>query len=323
LTPDDLPSRVRLDLDEAVSAVRVRSARRAEVSGVVVDAPDHGMISGPAALANAVAEHLYRGWYLRAGDAAPPRQGRVSAVDLDLVAALRASHAGTGEFVPGAVVAMASDQGRLEVRLAERRRVLDRCDYVTDPPSAGAASPGTSVLVARRFDWVDPSTRAWWSQPLAEPLRSGQRVRRWYWNARPDRVGRVVRVLTGWLARDDLPHAMKVQADPGALWRPDVIVVYVDAASAAALEPDLVATAAPIADDLDSPTPRLARVLSPGLAVADGAVGARSFGQVRCALIADALVGAALSGTDPLSAIVRRFELAGYDPARPELDPER
>ena len=322
MTPDDLPAWVRSDLTDAVSTVRVLSARRAEVSGLVVDAADRGMIGGQAALANAVAEVLYGGWYLRAGAAVAPRHGPVGAVDLDLVAALRAAHAGTEEFVPGGVVALASDQGRVEVRMGERRRVLDRCDHVTDPPSAGSASPGASVLTPRRFDWVDRPTNAWWSQPMEWSLRPGQRVRRWYWNARPDGLGRVVNRLTGWLA-GDLAHAMKVQADRGALWRPDVVVVYVDAASAKALEPDLVGLAARMAGDLDPPTPRLARVLAPGLAVADGAVGARSFGQVRCAIVADALVGAALSGTDPLAALVRRFELAGYDPTRPELGPRR
>jgi hypothetical protein len=58
------------------------------------------------------------------------------------------------------------------------------------------------------------------------------------------------------------------------------------------------------------------------VATADGAVGARSFGQVRCALVADALVGASLSGSDPTAATIRRFELAGYDPARPDRDPQ-
>ena len=277
----------------------------------------HAAVEAAAGAGDAVdlADHLYVAWYLGGNvDRPEASPGSRSPASENLVGALRAADAATGQWEDGWSVAAVSSKGRVGVVRDGRRRVLHRVDVL---PVAGPCLPpvpGTAVRVTARRDHADPGG-FWFTfggdwDETAPPVG----VVRYYWNAPTPALPALVGAITSALQGAGVSYGLKAVSVPGAV-RPDSAVLYVRRAAAGSLRPVLMAVHRQVAGLLAESTPPLALRLRPGLAVAEDPETGESFGQHRCRLVA-----AGLDQERTVEAAVAGLVAGGVDPARPHLN---
>lgn len=322
-----VPQWVRDDFAAAVGAVRVRSNKSAEVDGVLVEADLSGMVRGPAALADAVADALYRDWYLRVKPTGPDEPDHVESLDQSLVQTFRAAHAGTTRFETGWTVELASPSGRVQARRRNELRTLDRCDYVSATRPGHRAEPGDVIAASARYDHVADQQAVYWTNSPSWNPPAGELLTRVYFDVSRRGAPAFLAAATSAGIENTASWALKIQTHPQEFRRSDAAVLYVSRHHIVPSWPAIVMLASAAQPHVGTNTPRLALPIAAGVAVADGVAAGRSFGQVRSGLIADAIVTAALAdvGDDERMAVDElvhlRFSSAGIDPARPYLDP--
>ncbi len=231
------------------------------------------------------AELLYRDWYLQADptDGAEVL-GQPDPVDIDPAAAYRAAHALDNHYEHGWTARRLGPAGQVLVERDGDTRVVARADVL--PLSRRLLPPrvGDTVRVAARRDLLDDA--GWWftffggTQPPAQPLRV-------YWAVRRAAAPQLVAALSALLAAGP-PSVLKVGATPALLGRPDAAVLYAPAAWVTARHRSLQAVADQLGNGLAHRVPRLALLLSPGVAVAEEPGSGDSFGEHRCAILARA-----------------------------------
>jgi HopA1 effector protein family len=274
-----------------------------------------------AYLVQMLSAQLYSDFYRRGRAEPPPRfTATSSAGRRGFEAALSAANLGRGFPDDGwRVLARDGDEVRvvkLGLELTVRPADLDggaRPDdrvAIQHPKELLAISPGFYLACGERG--LDPATV--------------RRVVRLYWNLRADGAAAFVAAATGRLNAAGAAYRLKVLNDPGAFNRCDAGVIYLDRAD----YPGLVGTVRRLRAELDrylSPrTPVFTARLAPGLGFAEDPGTAESFGEHRCALLAEALVRTHERGSrgpvDLLSTVEARFAEAGIDLAAPHLSPD-
>lgn len=153
-----------------------------------------------------------------------------------------------------------------------------------------------------------------------DPWRSRHMVRL-YWNLRADGAVPFVAAATRALNAAGAAFRLKVLHDPAAFTRCDAAVVYLARDDYPALSTLLLGLHAELAAYLSPRVPVFTATLAPGLGFAEDPGTGESFGEHRCALMAEALVTAAETGAPPLEAIGKRFARAGLDLDAPHLGP--
>lgn len=147
---------------------------------------------------------------------------------------------------------------------------------------------------------------------------------RFYWHFTADAAPDWIAALTRRLNDRAVPFRAKVLSDPGSYVRADAGVLYIGRAhlpDALAALPEIHRS---VARGLRAATPMFTKKLARGLGYADDPGGGQSFGQHRCDLVAEALLGLdADRGTDRrrvATAIAARFADAGLDARSPWLN---
>lgn len=149
-------------------------------------------------------------------------------------------------------------------------------------------------------------------------------VVRYYWNLRREGAAPLVRSLTASLNRYQTPFKFKIINHPIQLGRTDAAILYVSRryyriAAEIALE-----VHHSVAAGLDDGVPLFALPLAKGLSFAEDTGTQESFGQVRCRLLAEALLLAFNEGrsrpAERLDRIREHFEAAGTSLDRPHLN---
>ncbi len=264
----------------------------------------------------ALAEALYAGWYLQLA-AEPPPSGPLRPIELDVVAALRAAHAGSDRFEPGWRARRVSTHGRAEAVRGDLTRVVDRGDYLVLARPGLRAEPGDELALLAREDTVE---NGFWMTFFGDWEEAAKAVvTRLYWRVSAAGAPALVRALTGVLLDGGASAALKAPVRADGFGRADAVVVYLPPPTFSALSDRLAAVAAALEGELRDPPPRLARRLARGVGAAEGRAGAESFGQARCRLVAAAL--AAPGDEPPVERIRATFAAAGLDPVRPHLEP--
>ena len=263
-----------------------------------------------------LAGQLYRDFYRR-GRAEPPRWSmRASGADKrQFQSALSAANCGQGHLDPGWQVLRRDGLGMVVERNGLELTV--DATEVTGPAGGPVALrlPKESAVLSPGFHLVYGDN----------PLRLGadRRMVRLYWHLRADGAVAFVAAATRLLNSAGAAFRLKVLNDPGAFGRCDAGVIYLAGADYPDLAGLILRLHAEIAGFLSPRTPVFTAELAPGLGFAEDPGTAESFGEHRCRLLAEALVGPARArGTaDALTPVRERFARAGIDLDAAHLSP--
>ena len=264
---------------------------------------------------DSLTEGLYTHWYTR--PAAPPPVADDPPLLRDtLHAAFAAAHAAAERTEGGWTVTAATPRGTVHAVRERRARVLRPGEYVMPLRPGVPPAPGEPMEPVARLDQLDPERALWWA--FADPLPQPP-VGRLYLNARPATAPRVIHELT--VALEPLPHQLKCSALPAACERVDAVVVYHEREARKRVLDALLARWDALGPLLDPAVPPLTCEVRPGLAWADDVDPARSYGENRCALLAEAIeaAGAAWEANEDerLALLVAGLREAGVDPQAP------
>lgn len=253
---------------------------------------------------------LYSRWYVRGGVTPLHERGPASAADaeLELRDKLERPHRSRRRSVSlplldGARGGHVLDLDGVPVWAATAARAVDRSLRVQVPASLPDALPGF-LLVHGASGAVDDSAR---------------RIRL-YLNLGPGEALEVNRRLAAALDATGASYTYKVLSELAGYPRTDAFVLYAQDLLAA----DLAAGVLDVLGGLPGPgrgaTPPFARRLADGVAVAeDPPERSRSFGQLRCEQLADALLDLFVDGPVAVDAVLGALEARGVDRGRPHL----
>ena len=238
---------------------------------------------------------------------------------------LRAAHSGARSWSdPTAVVAVGLAGTIVTRDAAGVPRAHSRGDYVTathddEPGQEPGHEPSVGATVRTLARGGAHVADGWWRtwgsgwRPSSTTTPTG--ISRIYLAPRTDRLTTLVRRLTAALADQGAPWQVKAGADPVTLSRADGVVVYLPDDARPTLGEVLVSLAGGLVADRRPP---LTCSLAPGIAWAHDPGNGDSFGQTRCAVMAEALTSCG-TGEDPVAAAAAAFRRHGLDPARPHL----
>lgn len=143
-----------------------------------------------------------------------------------------------------------------------------------------------------------------------------------YWNA-AECATDLVRLLTHDLTAVGVAFRLKLALGTAAAQRADAGVLYLSRSDYARAAATLAAAARTLERGLGEGVPAMTKRLRRGVGLAEDPGPQQSFGQHRCALLAQALItGRDRDAAGRVDAIVSALTDAGLDPSRPYLQPE-
>jgi hypothetical protein len=285
-------------------------------------------LDGPALRGHLVAclrEELYCSFYCH-GRPVPARWGEASPdfPDPDLASALSAANCGGGSWDPGWTVQRRGDDGAVVVTNARLRVRLPRCDY---RPEGGTDAPGAAVSIRlpKELPARSPGFYTVVGDAVADRSSPAGTVRV-YWNVTRAGAAALVGAITARLNRAEVPFRLKVADHPFRFQRCDAAVLYLQADAFRVTRDTLGEIASTHRGQLEAAIPAFTLRLAPGVGLAeDDGGGGESFGERRCALLADGIVRAheqASAGPAArLDAVAARFAQDGVQIDAPYLEP--
>lgn len=286
------------------------------VARIVERAGRAWVVDGAGLEGGSLADALYRRWYVRTGGCSvaegdPPLHRET------LLGALRAAHAAAARVEAGWVVVGVEPDGQVSAARGEEVVVLAPGEYRAPLRPGVPPAPGEPLEVVARRDHHEDEHGMWWSfsaRMLEAPLG------RVYLNARAACVPRALREVTaalqGWRFR------LKCPATAAACARVDTIVVYHEQGVRDDVLEALLEREEALEELLAPEVPPLTCPVRSGLAWADDPGDETSFGQSRCAALAQTLedLGAAWSSLPETGRVVRLaagLRARGIDPRAP------
>jgi hypothetical protein len=270
----------------------------------------------PAAVTEALAggtlaEWLYQHWYLGAGEpaepAALPPWDELDAVLCDIVDSL-------SPWSDGWIVVATDVEGNCHAGKGEQRRWAERGRYAGSDRAGLPPMPGDRISMPDYLSWRDTATGQWAAQSAEPPEGPIVRV---YVNVGPDAIGHAVHRIVEWLVDEDVRFRMKCPGSASAFARVDALVLYFAESDWPGLEPGVLGWAEEIEQLVRPGHPALTLPLAPGLGFAQDPGDGRSFGQHRCALLADALAALPERSGDLAEALAQAIEAAGIELSAP------
>jgi HopA1 effector protein family len=322
-------SRYRDQAGAALRAVRILSPARYAWLGRASRPPSPQIRAGMGErelrehLVASVREELYASFY-RHGRPVPARWGESEPVAPDpwLADALSRANRGRGSWEPGWRIArlQAAEAVVTSARLRARVAPSD-CR-----PCDGDLRPGSPVEV--RLPKELPALSPGFHTVLADagaPAPATAPLVRVYWNVGYAGAPALVAALSSRLNGEHVPFRLKIADHPLRLDRCDAAVLYLPGDALAGLEPALLRIAAALMPRLRPLVPAFTLPLAPGVALAEERGAAESFGERRCALLADAIVRIHERGIEPLGAqvdaVAERFAEDGIRLDAPYREP--
>jgi len=272
-------------------------------------------------LLSCLREELYVSFYCH-GRPVPARWGAPEpvAADAGLVEAMSRANPGRGSWEPGWTVDRVEGGDAIVVGPRVRARVpLRDCRGAT-----GEVTPAASVSIRLPKELQDLSPGFYTvvgDVAGTEPAAAHVRV---YWNVGRPGAPALVGRLAARLNAERVPFRLKVADHPSRLDRCDAAVLYLRTDRFGASAGMLRAIAGDLSAQLQSQIPAFTFGLAPGVGLAEDASGG-SFGQRRCAVLAEAIVRADEEGivrpAERLDAVAARFAELGISIETPYLDP--
>lgn len=310
-------SRYRDQVVEAASAVEILGPLRYAWLGVrsrAVPAPVRRALSPDeqrAKLRSFVAEQLYWSFYC-CGRVVPARWGAPEAVAADprLVTAIAAAGASlrhgppewTVQRVDGGTAVVSAKGVRARAPLAACR-------------ADGPLMPGTAVRLPAAPQ-PTPGDRTITGDAGSV---TGEAVRV-YWHVVHAGAASLAHAMATKLNAERVPFRLKVVDHPSRFDRCDAAVLFVTPAAFCDLRAWFASLGAESAPLLRPHVPAFTFPLAPGVGLAEDA-GGRSFGERRCAWLAEGILEAHERGGSSVDAVAARFARAGVDLDHPYREP--
>ncbi|MEA2126283.1 MAG: hypothetical protein QOI80_3065 [Solirubrobacteraceae bacterium] len=321
-------SRFRAQIADAVRAVEILSPTRYSWLGEASEPlPEHverriGADDARGYLVYSLESRLYSDFYCHGRAVAPAPPEPVDAVrgDAMLVEALSHSNAGRGCWEPGWLLRRRDgDELVVERGGLTLRATPDECRGL---PSPDAVDVEIEVRYPKELLRASPG----FYMALAErPFDDSEGLVRLYWNLAPEGAVAFVSEATRLVGEAGFGARLKVANDPRLYDRCDAGVIYLPRAEAlrgGELVRSLHAAVAPM---LRAPVPAFTKRVAAGVGLAEDPGGGQSFGQARCHVVAEALVGAYERGIGDhagrVAAVRDRMLEEGLDPDAPYLRP--
>ncbi|SIT03197.1 Lanthionine synthetase C-like protein [Roseivivax lentus] len=279
----------------------------------------------PTASAHPLADALwgvyYNEGYARVFGGTAQRPTHVTQPNTEFIGRFGASLTPQQGWNQGWTIFQADANGAVHVRKGE-------C-YIQVAPGRFTLRDGAQMTVGATVDIItDLFSSAWqpgflyWNggRPLSD--YDSASLLRIYFNPTADAAPTLVAAIIASLDGYGIPFRIKTLADPAGYDRTDCTVLYSPRRYAALVQHLVIGAAADLLG-ADAATPLFTRELAPGIGLADDPADGQSFGQSRCRLMAAGVLDAWMKGlTDPearLTAVARRFAMAGLDIAVPHL----
>jgi hypothetical protein len=313
------------ELQRLADRVEIRSCTSGSVAGEFIELTDK-QAGGPD-FADLLSSALYRRLYCRPQPHAVPGPPDLRAARV-FIETLSNANGGNGCWDADWTVERADADGMLQLRkVGQKLRFWAfETEFRPDDGEHSLAATGR-VRIGKELREMLPGFYMALGEADRPSRASGQprTMTRFYWHLTAQAAVLWLAELTRRFNAAAVPFEAKVLSDPGAYWRADAGVLYIDDAwrdKALALLPDLHRT---LFRRLRPATPMFTRRLAPGLAMAEDPGDGQSFGQHRCSLVAKALQQAYEEGLESVqeraAAIMRGFTRQGLDAARPWLNP--
>ncbi len=270
----------------------------------------------PQTLLNTLIEVLYQHWYINAD----PHDTDIEAPFTDLAAPLRAAHAGSHRWQNGWKIERVAKNGQLIVNRHSSRKLLYPGDYQLAGSAATGLLTGRSLRIIQRNDST-ASNPGYWSSFSSSWQQSESAIYRLYWNV--DYAGAIALTRSiSEILSDNIAWSFKVPIERDGYNRADTVVLYLLNGSFTALQPALKKIWLSVNNLLLDRTPRMARKLATGLALAENPLDAEeSFGLYVCRQLAEAWLIGRQSEQRPAEQIMQGFRQQNIDPTRLYLNP--
>jgi hypothetical protein len=319
----------RHQVDAALRATRVLGSTRYAWLGrasrplpALLDA-ELGETDRRTYLVGTLREELYASFYCHGGPV-PARRGvpEPLAADRALARAMSEANHGHGSWEPGWTVERCEGPDVVAATSRLRARVPIADCRARD----GAVRPGAAVAVRlpKELPGLSPGFHSVLGDAAADRASSAGIVRV-YWNVARAGAPALVGALTSRLNAEGIAFRLKVADHPSRLDRCDAAVLYLPADAFGGLRATLLHVAGRLTARLRPRIPAFALALAPGVGLAEGDGAAESFGQRRCALLADGIVRAHEEGIvglgARLDAVCDRFAEDGVLIDAPYLEP--
>jgi HopA1 effector protein family len=269
-------------------------------------------------------EELYSSFYTT-GRAVPAHSGRAQPVGSDprLAAALSAANAGSGSWESGWIVDRYD--GNEAIVATQRLRVrVSVVDCRANDGGQVRSGVAVSVPLPKELPALSPGFFMVLGATGSEIVASQHTVRA-YWHITPSGAPALVRALTSRLNAETVPFRLKVANHPIRFDRCDAAVLYLPIEAFEGVRAMLAHVAVTMASLLQPRTPAFTLALAPGVGLAESPATGESFGEHRCRLVADGIVGADERGVAPgaarVEAVIESLAENGVKIDAPYLEP--
>jgi hypothetical protein len=239
-----------------------------------------------------------------------------------LAGALSQANTGRGSWEPGWTVHCLKGEEAVVTNGRLRARVPVGDCFA--PSGAVRPDAAVSVRLPKELPELSPGFYTLVSEAPAN-LASSASVVRVYWSIAGAGASKLVETLTSWLNAEGVPFRLKVADHRVRLTRCDAAVLYLPGDTFRELREILRGVAAALSARLRPQIPAFTLELAPGVGLAEDDGDRESFGERRCALLADGIVRAHEQGIvqadSRLEAVAARFAEDGVLIEAPYLEP--
>jgi hypothetical protein len=283
------------------------------------------------ALVETLSDVLYWNCYVQrfGGQSARSLEPVDVAPDAEFQRELSKANQSQSRWDPGWSVMRNGFDGEVSVRKGDCHRAPVPGEFLFDARPGVRPQPGdeVSIRVTRESTMLQHGFYHCFSEQVPDQFEEFNSVRV-YFNVQANGVATLLRELSGRLNRFQVPFRFKCPASPGLFNRRDSAVLYVPWRFFEPARRCVVDSLPQVEGFLNDDVPLFTKRVHRGVAMAEDPGELRSFGQYRCELMAEALIGAlvdesrgGLDRSNPESAIERRFQQAGVSIEQPWLNP--
>lgn len=287
-------------------------------------------VSQRLALAETLSDMIYWNCYAQRFGAQPARP--LGPLDIppnaEFHQALSAANQSKSRWDQGWKVVQRGIDGEVQVRKGECHRTPEPGEFLFEDRPGVRPEPGdpVSIRVVRESVLLQYGFYFCFSEQIPDQFEEFNSVRV-YFNLRPSGAPALLQELSGRLNRFQVPFRFKCPVSPSLFDRRDAGVLYVPWRYFEITRRCVSDSLPQVESFLDDDVPLFTKRVHPGVGMAEDPGQQQSFGQIRCRLMAEALVQdwharqSDSVNSSPEASIEQRFQRVGLSLDRPWLNP--